>query len=216
MLLTLLTSPSRPWPASRRVRGGVTTAIALWTISTASTASTAAWLAPAVAVSQELSEAVVMASGVADSTRCEGLLSEGESVLARLFEGDRRQRRTDMRCDPVLSRVARAKALDMGRRRYFDHVTPDRVGPNELVERAGYLLPDNYNRRRGANNIEAISAGYETAEQAWNGWTRSRSHRPLVLGLDQFFVQQTHYGVGYARASSSRYQHYWVLITARH
>jgi len=146
---------------------------------------------------------------------CEGL-TEPERAIARLFEMAPGQRRTVTRCDAVLSAVARHRAQDMGRRRYFSHVSPEGDGPNRLVERAGYQLPTVYSRRRSANNVEVISAGDETAAEAWRGWLDSRSHRRQVLGLNRFFAAQTDYGVGHAEVSGSRYRHYWVLITATH
>lgn len=146
---------------------------------------------------------------------CEGLTAP-ERELARLFEQSPDQRRRLVRCDPVLARVARARAVDMGTRRYVRHVTPDGDGPNRLVERAGYVLPSVYSRRRSANNIEVIAAGDDRAEQAWRSWLGSRSHRRQVLGLNAFFAEQTDYGVGHAEIPDSRYGHYWVLITARH
>jgi uncharacterized protein YkwD len=84
------------------------------------------------------------------------------------------------------------------------------------VERAGYRLPAVYSRKRSANNVEVISGGDESADEAWRGWLGSRSHRRQVLGLNRFFAAQTDYGVGHAQVPRSRYVHYWVLITATH
>lgn len=153
---------------------------------------------------------------IADTTACAGQLNPQEEQLARLFESDRDQRHRVRHCDPVLARVARARALDMATRRYFSHVTPDGNGPNSQVVRAGYALPDFYSRKRKANNIEVISAGEDTPADAWRSWLRSRHHRRQVLGLDRFFADQTDYGVGYVDVPGSRYGRYWVLITARH
>lgn len=146
---------------------------------------------------------------------CDGL-TPPERELSRLFEAAPDQRRRFTRCNPVLSRVARARALDMGTRRYFRHVTPEGVGPNRLVEGAGYALPSMYSHSRSANNVEVITAGDDTPREAWRSWLGSRSHRRQVLGLNPFFAEQTDYGVGHAEIPNSRYRHYWVLITARH
>ena len=147
---------------------------------------------------------------------CAALWNPQERELARLFETDRQQRRRVHRCDPILTRVARARAADMARRRYFAHVNPDGDGPNIQVTRAGYQLPPFYEHKRKANNVEVILAGDETPADAWRGWLRSRHHREQVLGLDRFFADQGDYGVGYVYAPGTRYEHYWVLITARH
>lgn len=155
------------------------------------------------------------ARGPVRTEACAGL-SAPERELARLFEEAAGQRRRATRCDPVLSRVARARAADMSTRRYFRHVTPEGDGPNRQVEAAGYSLPLVYSRRRSANNIEVITAGDETPAEAWRSWLGSRAHRRQVLGLTAFFAEQTDYGVGHAETPNSRYRHYWVLIAARH
>lgn len=145
---------------------------------------------------------------------CAGLLNGEEASLAALFESSPRQKRRTMRCNPTLTRVARAKALDMATRRYFSHVTPDGEGPNRLVRRAGYELPSLYHTGKKSNNVEAIAAGYETAAEAWKSWVDSRKHRSQVLGLPAFHQAQSDYGVGFAEVPGSRYRYYWVLITA--
>lgn len=146
---------------------------------------------------------------------CAGLLNAREAELAALFESSPRQKRPTMRCDPVLTRVARARAVDMATRQYFSHVTPEGDGPNRIVRRAGYELPTRYDTARKANNVEAIAAGYETAADAWKSWVDSRKHRPQVLGLNSFHAAQSDYGVGFVEAPDSRYGFYWVLVTAR-
>lgn len=155
-------------------------------------------------------------AGHLDTRACDQLLSAQERALARLFESDPSQRRPVRRCDPRLTRLARSRAADMATRGYVSHVTPEGDGPNRQVVRAGYELPGFYSRRRKANNVEVITAGDDTADEAWRSWLKSRSHRRQVLGLDRFFVDQDDYGVGYAENPRSKYGRYWVLITARH
>lgn len=137
-----------------------------------------------------------------------------EDQIADLLRNDSRQARATLQCDPLLAAVARAKASDMAQRNYFDHVNPDGVGPNLLVQQAGRLLPASYSQDPWGNNIESIAAGFDTAEGAWEGWLNSEHHRPHVLGEDPFFVQQTEYGVGYYYDPNSVYHHYWVVLTA--
>lgn len=143
------------------------------------------------------------------------MLTAQEAALARLYETSPRQRRRRVGCDPVLARVARIRALDMAARRYFNHVTPDGIGPNRLVEGAGFKLPQSYDSGRRANNVEVIAAGQDTAQAAWEAWMKSRRHRTQVLGTTDFFREQTDYGVGFASVPDSPYGTYWVLISAR-
>lgn len=157
-----------------------------------------------------------VSAGHLDISPCERVLNPEERALARLFESDAAQRRPVRRCDPRLAQLARARAIDMATRGYVSHVTPEGDGPNRQVARAGYELPGFYSRRRNANNVEVITAGDETADEAWRAWLKSRRHRRQVLGLERFFAEQDDYGVGFAENPRSKYGRYWVLITARH
>lgn len=138
-----------------------------------------------------------------------------EADFARILVGDAGQRRARLTRSPVLDSVARARAWDMALRNYFSHVNPDGLGPNRLVEAAGYRLAPEYDRRPAGNDIEAAAAGYGTARQAWGWFMRSPPHRTHLLGLDARGLAQTEFGIGYAWRPQSRYGHYWVVLIAR-
>jgi uncharacterized protein YkwD len=138
-----------------------------------------------------------------------------EAELAAILTGAREQRRPALRRNAVLDSVARQRAWDMALRNYFRHVNPEGLGPNALVERAGYRLPAAYDHRPEGNNIESAAAGYRDARTAWRWFMGSDYHRTHLLGLNPLFVQQTEFGIGYAYRPQSRYQHYWVVIIAR-
>lgn len=142
-------------------------------------------------------------------------LNPQEAEVARYMIEHPEQRRPSLTCHPILARVARERAEDMARRRYFSHVTPEGYGPNYLVRQAGYVLPSYYDQSPTANNIESIAGGYPTASAAWNGWMSSSGHRTHLLGLHPFFAEQVEYGIGYAYDPTSPYQYYWVVITAK-
>lgn len=139
-----------------------------------------------------------------------------EAAIAGYMRSDPAQQRASLRCDPILARVARARAQDMAQRGYFGHVNPDGYAANYLVQQAGYRLPTWYDQSPTGNNIEAIAAGYGTPAEAWQGWMASPNHRTQLLGLQSFFAEQTDYGVGYAYLPGSPYGSYWVVLTARH
>jgi uncharacterized protein YkwD len=141
-------------------------------------------------------------------------LNAEEEALAALAVGDPDQEREYMRCNPILSLVAREHAEDMASRDYFGIVNPEGFGPNYLVEQAGYQLPVWYDQEPGANNIASMAAGYATPEGAWNSWLDENGHQEHVLGEIDYFAEQTHYGIGYAYNPDSQYTHYWVFITA--
>jgi len=142
-------------------------------------------------------------------------LSPEEAEIARYMREHPDQRRPSLTCHPILARVARERAEDMARRRYFSHVNPDGYGPNYLVRQAGYVLPSYYDQAPDANNIESIAAGYPNAAAVWNGWMSSEGHRTHLLGLHPFFAEQIEYGIGYTYDLGSPYRYYWVVITAR-
>lgn len=150
---------------------------------------------------------------VAQSPYCS--LSPEEQQIARYMIQHPDQQRPSLTCHPILARVARERAEDMARRRYFAHTNPDGFGPNYLVRQAGYVLPSYYGTEPDANNIEAIAGGYPTAEATWQGWMSSSGHRDHLLGLNSFWAEQIEYGVGYACDPTSPYRHYWVVITAK-
>jgi uncharacterized protein YkwD len=114
----------------------------------------------------------------------------------------------------TLARVARARANDMATRGYFSHTDPDGLGPNAHVRAAGYALPDWYGQEPAANNVESIGAGYATAADAFAGWLASPAHRTHILGLIDFYCQQTNFGIGYAFRADSPLKHYWCYISA--
>lgn len=148
-------------------------------------------------------------------------LNEEEKAIADLATSHPEQERETMSCHPILAQVARAHAVDMATRDYFDHCNPEGFGPNYRVEQAGYELPDWYNHdelcddNNKNNNVESIAAhiSLDTAEKAWNFWLDSASEAH-VLGEGDFFPDQTNYGIGYAFLAGSEYKHYWVFISA--
>src|SRR5688572_25772004 len=56
------------------------------------------------------------------------------------LNGKLRITKTPLRWNDTLARVAESKALDMAKRNYFNHVSPDGLGINYLVHQSGYSL----------------------------------------------------------------------------
>lgn len=121
-----------------------------------------------------------------------------------------------MHLDPILCKVARARAADLARRGYFAHVNPDGEGPNLLVRRAGFTLPSFYDKSKGANNIESIAAKSPrgVAQDGFDQWLGSPFHRPHLLGLTDFNRVQTYIGVGIFNSTSAPFETYYVFISA--
>lgn len=149
--------------------------------------------------------------------RADGVFLPGEEAeLVAQLVGDPAQQRNSslMAPDPVLTAVARARAADMAKRRYFSHVNPDGLGPNHLVRAAGYELPAWWSGGRSGNFIESIGAGYPTASLAWQGWMNSSGHRTHLLASKSFYRDQTRFGIGAYADPASPFRRYWVIITA--
>ena len=137
-----------------------------------------------------------------------------ELEIAELAANDSKQKRAQFVYDPILSEVARARAVDMATRNYVSHTNPDGLGPNKLAQLAGYEFPEFWGTANTTNYIESIAAGITSASAAWSGWRNSSGHRRHVLGESDFYKIQTRYGIGYAYDSASRYKRYYVFITA--
>lgn len=147
-----------------------------------------------------------------DNLTCD--LSDYEKKVAEFMQSDPRQGRATMRCNPILARVARERAQDMGARGYFSHTNPDGEGPNYLVLKAGYELPSWYPADRTVNNLESIGAGYANPAEVWEAWMKSSKHRMHILAEVSFYASQTEYGIGFAEVPGSPFEQYWVVITA--
>jgi len=140
--------------------------------------------------------------------------NSAEVELASLLSTHSGQQRSELIFDEILSEVARDRAEDMGNRNYFSHTNPNGLGPNRLVQLAGYGLPGSWGTANTTNYIESITAALPTARQAFNHMLTSQAHRQHLLGEVGFYAQQTRYGIGYAHVPGSRYNYYYVVITA--
>ena len=139
-------------------------------------------------------------------------LNAQEQDIANRMTTTSGQHRAFMVADPILSQVARERATDLAKRKYFDHIDPDGHGANYLVRKAGYVLPDWY--PRDGNNLESIAAGRASAGTTWGDWMGSPDHKRHLLGELDFYAAQTSYGIGYYADQGSPYRFYWVVITA--
>lgn len=137
-----------------------------------------------------------------------------EVELANLIRNHPQQRRPVMVYDSILNMVARAKALDLANRRYFDHVDPDGYGSNRAVQLAGFQLPGAYGTANDTNYIESLTAGRASAQAAFNAWLASPLHKQHLLAELAGYAAQTRYGIGYAKVAGSVYSDYYVFLSA--
>lgn len=101
-----------------------------------------------------------------------------------------------LKWNDALAHAARNHSLDMGRRAYFDHTSPEGVKFSERVTLAGYAW-----RSAGEN----IAAGYATPQAVVDGWVRSPGHCTNLMN-----PAFTELGVGAAQVAGSLYQTYWT------
>ncbi len=89
-----------------------------------------------------------------------------------------------LRWDQQLAAVARAHSEDMVNRGYFDHDTPEGLGPSDRIDRAGYSCWKNTHYGVAENlAIEtALGDPDRTAAEAVRGWMNSPGHRTNLLG----------------------------------
>ena len=99
----------------------------------------------------------------------------------------------------VLTRAARAYALDMARNNYFEHTGRDGSVPKERLARLGY---------RSILTGENIAYGPETAEEVVKGWLDSPDHCANIM--EPRFRE---IGIGFA-VGRKRGAIYWVIDLA--
>jgi uncharacterized protein YkwD len=73
--------------------------------------------------------------------------------------------------DSRLAAAAQGHSVDMAKRNYFSHDTPEGVSPWDRIKAAGYANP-------GAENI---AYGYRTPADVMTGWMNSPGHRANIL-----------------------------------
>lgn len=127
---------------------------------------------------------------------CMGMKSDpGESVSLSRFQNDflsriNKIRSTGCKCgstamppaEPLswnilLERSAYNHALDMSKRRYFNHVSPSGKTIKNRLEEAGYTLSGMRTYAFGEN----IAAGQRSIDQVMAGWLKSEGHCKNIM-----------------------------------
>lgn len=124
----------------------------------------------------------------------------------------------------TLAIVAEARAKDLVRNNYFDHVDKKGNGVNYYIQASGYELESDWTEKKRSNYFESLQAGgddaYEViADLIIDEGIPSKGHRKHLLGLDDWNVKNTDIGIAYYRVGNnekSEYSSYTVIIIARH
>ncbi len=134
-------------------------------------------------------------------------------LLAQLIIQDKQQKRTNLRCNKLLTDIAVAKASKMLE---FGLVAHNLGGsPNDRLREAGYQLPNYYGSEFNSNQVEAIAGGYESAEEVWRGFKSSTPHRTHLLAEHEFYQEQDEIGVALIKEWHSPHVEYWVVYLTK-
>lgn len=149
------------------------------------------------------------------------VIAQGEVIvtpaqhLFKLLRDDPEQQRSFARWNDRLAKVARSRVYSQATEGWDGHTDPDGYGPNWWVEDSDYDLPGWYHQHADANNVESLAHnGTGDAQEVWDSLLKSEGHRLHVLGLLDFYAQQTEVGIGYYYLRGSAKRHYWSIITA--
>lgn len=115
-----------------------------------------------------------------------------------------------LKLNKKLTEIARSHSLDMAKRNYTSHITPEGLDPNKRAEKSGFSIikkTKNGIRKGIGENIYETQAIMETdgvikyyledidvvVKKAIDGWLKSEGHRKNILNPDY-----TQTGIGVA------------------
>ncbi len=129
--------------------------------------------------------------------------------------------KTPLRWNDTLARVAEAKALDMAKRNYFNHVNPDGYGINFFINQSGYKLNSDWLKDKKENFFESIASGHDSGIAAVKSLIidegdDTKGHRNHLLGVTDWDASLYDIGIGFVKSDGSDYQSYICIIIAKH
>lgn len=129
--------------------------------------------------------------------------------------------KTALRWNDTLAKIAEAKALDMAKRNYFEHVNPDGYGINHLIQQSGYKLDPDWTKNKKENFFESISAGDTNGAEVIKTMVvdenePSFGHRNHLLGIGDWNASLVDIGIGFVKCDVGKYPSYTCIIIAKH
>ncbi|WP_085473411.1 CAP domain-containing protein [Sphingobacterium psychroaquaticum] len=121
-----------------------------------------------------------------------------------------------------LAETAEFRAYDMANRGYFDHVTPEGIGPNYYINKYGYTLNGDWLKKISTNNFESIAANHASAVDGIKAFIIGKGspgfmHRKHVLGMDKWNGSLYDIGIGFVQLEKGNpYKSYLCVIIAKH
>lgn len=139
--------------------------------------------------------------------------NEQARLLAQLIIKDKKQNRSNIRCNKLLTEVAVSKAKKMLE---FGLIAHNLDGsPNARLRAANYQLPKYYGSDFNSNQVEAIAGGYEDAVDVWYAFKDSDAHRSHLLAEHEFYLEQDEIGVALIKEWQSPHVEYWVVYLTK-
>jgi uncharacterized protein YkwD len=118
-----------------------------------------------------------------------------ETKVLQLVNQQRAARKCPaLKANAALTKAARGHSLDMAKRNFFAHNTPQGVTPWTRMAKAGYT---------NATMAENIAAGQPTAAEVVRAWMNSPAHRANILDCSLR-------SVGTGLATGGQYGYYWT------
>ena len=129
--------------------------------------------------------------------------------------------KTTLHWNDTLAKVAEAKALDMAKRNYFNHVNPDGYGINYFIQQSGYKLNADWLSDKKENFFESLAAGHETGTEALQSLIidasdATKGHRDHLLGIGDWDASLVDIGIGFVKCDGGKYPSYACIIIAKH
>jgi uncharacterized protein YkwD len=126
-----------------------------------------------------------------------------------------------LRWNDTLARVAEAKAMDMAKRNYFGHVTPEGYGINHFINQSGYTLNGEWLKANNLNYFESIGSGHDSGVEAVKSLIideedTNKGHRNHLLGVSKWDASLYDIGIGFVKSDGSTYQSYICIVIAKH
>jgi uncharacterized protein YkwD len=129
--------------------------------------------------------------------------------------------KTSLRWNDTLAKVAEAKALDMAKRNYFNHVNPDGFGINYFIQQSGYQLNTDWLKDKKENFFESLASGHDSGIEAVksliiDAGDATKGHRDHLLGIGDWDATLVDVGIGFVKCDGGKYPSYTVIIIAKH
>lgn len=120
----------------------------------------------------------------------------------------------------TLALVAQKKAVDMAKRDYFSHITPDGKGINLMIAEAGYPIRNEWLTNDAGNIFESLASGYDDGISVIKGLIKDEGvpdagHRRHLLGAGIWNGSLKECGIGFAVNPETYYGSYICIIIAK-